>query len=195
MDPLVNSHTWPSGHFTVWRKIFKILQTTNRGWKKETDIDSELQNAGRWSWHLTFFLFMYGSHENSAKILLSYQRYWLILTALYLCHVFDNQTVYLCLADLFKIKLFICIKMDLALNNLQRLTWHKTQTVRKVKKILHQLYRNLYKLKSICIYLFIYFLTVIFCSLTRVGEGIFFIVLVCILIKEMLTSFCYHSFI
>ena len=30
--------------------------------------------------------------------------------------------------ELFEIKLFICIKMDLALNNLQKLTCHKTQT-------------------------------------------------------------------
>ena len=30
--------------------------------------------------------------------------------------------------NLFEIELFICIKMDLALNNLQRLICHKTQT-------------------------------------------------------------------
>ena len=29
--------------------------------------------------------------------------------------------------ELFEIELAICIKMDLALNNLQRLIWHKTQ--------------------------------------------------------------------
>ena len=30
--------------------------------------------------------------------------------------------------ELFEIELFICIKIDLALNNLQRLIYHKTQT-------------------------------------------------------------------
>ena len=30
--------------------------------------------------------------------------------------------------ELFKIELFICIKMDLALNSLQRLICHETQT-------------------------------------------------------------------
>ena len=41
---------------------------------------------------------------------------------------FDNETVYLCLTELFEIELIICIKMDLALNKLQRLMCHKTQT-------------------------------------------------------------------
>ena len=36
--------------------------------------------------------------------------------------------MYLCLTELFEIELFICIKMDLALNNIQRLICHKTQT-------------------------------------------------------------------
>ena len=36
--------------------------------------------------------------------------------------------MYSCLTELFKIELIICIKMDLALNNLQRLICHKTQT-------------------------------------------------------------------
>ena len=37
--------------------------------------------------------------------------------------------MYLCETELFKIELFICIKMDLALNNLQRLVYHKTTTI------------------------------------------------------------------
>ena len=41
---------------------------------------------------------------------------------------FDNQTVYLCETELFEIELFICIKMDFVLTNLQRLIYHKTQT-------------------------------------------------------------------
>ena len=36
--------------------------------------------------------------------------------------------LYLWLTELFEIELFISIKMDLALNNLQRLICHKTQT-------------------------------------------------------------------
>ena len=42
--------------------------------------------------------------------------------------VFDYWNVYLCQIELFKIELFICIKMDLASNNLQRLICLKTQT-------------------------------------------------------------------
>ena len=38
---------------------------------------------------------------------------------------FDNQTVYSCLIELFEIEL--CLKMDLALNNLQKLICHKKQ--------------------------------------------------------------------
>ena len=34
--------------------------------------------------------------------------------------------MYSCLTELFKIELIICIKMDLALNNLQKLIGHKT---------------------------------------------------------------------
>ena len=37
--------------------------------------------------------------------------------------------MYLCLNELFEIELYICIKMDLALNNLQKLMRHKIQTV------------------------------------------------------------------
>ena len=42
--------------------------------------------------------------------------------------------MYLCLTELFEIELFICIKMDLELNNLQRLICHKTQTNKQVLK-------------------------------------------------------------
>ena len=41
---------------------------------------------------------------------------------------FDNWIAYSCFTDLFEIELFICIKMDLALNNLRWLICHKTQT-------------------------------------------------------------------
>ena len=37
--------------------------------------------------------------------------------------------MYSCQSELFKIELFICIKTDWALNNLQRLIYHKTQTI------------------------------------------------------------------
>ena len=39
-----------------------------------------------------------------------------------------NKTVYLNKTEFFEIELIICIKMDLALNNLQMLICHKTQT-------------------------------------------------------------------
>ena len=42
--------------------------------------------------------------------------------------VFGNLTVYLYKTEWFKIELIICIKMDLALNNRQRLICHKIQT-------------------------------------------------------------------
>ena len=42
-------------------------------------------------------------------------------------NAFDNWTVYLCKTELFEIEQIIYIKMDLALNNLQRLICHKTQ--------------------------------------------------------------------
>ena len=42
--------------------------------------------------------------------------------------------MYLYWTELFKIELFICIKMDLALNNLQRLICHKTQTNKQTNK-------------------------------------------------------------
>ena len=44
-------------------------------------------------------------------------------------------TIELCtygLTELFKIELFICIKMDLALDNLKRLICHKTQTTNQL---------------------------------------------------------------
>ena len=37
----------------------------------------------------------------------------------------DIYTVYLCYTELFEIELFICIDMNLALNNLQWLICHK----------------------------------------------------------------------
>ena len=43
-------------------------------------------------------------------------------------NVFVNYTVYLCWIELFEIQLFIYIKIDLTLNNLQKLICHKTQT-------------------------------------------------------------------
>ena len=45
-------------------------------------------------------------------------------------NIFDNQTMYLCKTELLEIELFIYIKMNLALNNLQRLIWHKAQTIK-----------------------------------------------------------------
>ena len=41
--------------------------------------------------------------------------------------VFDIETMYLCLTELFEIELIICIKIDLALNNLQWLMCYKTK--------------------------------------------------------------------
>ena len=40
-------------------------------------------------------------------------------------NVFDIQTVYLWLSELFEIERFICLRIDLALNNLQGLIFHK----------------------------------------------------------------------
>ena len=37
---------------------------------------------------------------------------------------------------MFEIELFICIKMELALNNLQRLICHKTQTKNRIRFII-----------------------------------------------------------
>ena len=51
--------------------------------------------------------------------------------------------MYLCKTELFEIELCMCIKMDLALINLQRLLYHKTQTNKRMKNIL-------------CIYIYIY---------------------------------------
>ena len=38
-----------------------------------------------------------------------------------------NKKLYCCWTELFEIELFLCIKMNLALNNLQRLICHKTK--------------------------------------------------------------------
>ena len=43
--------------------------------------------------------------------------------------------MYLCLTELFEIELIICIKMDLTLNNLQRLICHKTQPTNQLDAI------------------------------------------------------------
>ena len=40
------------------------------------------------------------------------------------------------LTELFEIELIICIKMDLALNNLQRLIYHRAQTNKKEHNII-----------------------------------------------------------
>ncbi len=50
--------------------------------------------------------------------------------------VFGIETVYLHKTELFEIELFICIKMDLALNNLQCLICHKTDILNgKYKRV------------------------------------------------------------
>ena len=54
--------------------------------------------------------------------------------------VFDVETVYLCWTELFEIELFICIKIDLALNNLQWLKCHKIKPNQENKWLLW--YRN-----------------------------------------------------
>ena len=43
--------------------------------------------------------------------------------------------MYLNLTELFEIERFICIKMDLALNKLERLICHKTQTNKQIREI------------------------------------------------------------
>ena len=43
---------------------------------------------------------------------------------------------------LFEIELIICINMDLALNNLQRLICHKTQTNKQTTNMLYMLYHR-----------------------------------------------------
>ena len=42
--------------------------------------------------------------------------------------------MYFCKTELFVIELFICIKIDLALNNLRTLICHKTQTNKQTNK-------------------------------------------------------------
>ena len=44
------------------------------------------------------------------------------------------QTVYSCKTKLIKIELIIYIKMDLALNNLQRLICHKTKPIQNFQR-------------------------------------------------------------
>ena len=51
---------------------------------------------------------------------------------------------------MFEKELNICIKMDLALNNLQRLVWHKTKTTNQ------QIYLSIYLSITVCSYLYIY---------------------------------------
>ena len=65
-----------------------------------------------------------------------------------------DGTVFVCSTELFEIKRFICIKMDLTLNNVQRLICHKTQTTKQIE-LLYNLqivnknctYAKLYSLK------------------------------------------------
>ena len=45
--------------------------------------------------------------------------------------------MYLCSTELFEKELFICIKMYLALNDLHRLIFHKTQTNKLTKQNVH----------------------------------------------------------
>ena len=74
MDPIVSSHTWLCRHFKGCTK-----KQTERGKKKQTNTDSELQNIRRWSRHfLAFYVCSYGYCDNSAKILPSHQKCWLI---------------------------------------------------------------------------------------------------------------------
>ena len=42
-----------------------------------------------------------------------------------------NKTVFVCKTELFEIELIVCIKIDLVLNNLQRLICHKTQPTKQ----------------------------------------------------------------
>ena len=44
--------------------------------------------------------------------------------------------MFLCWIVLFEIELFICMKIDLALNNLQGLIYHKSQTKKKTIKLI-----------------------------------------------------------
>ena len=47
--------------------------------------------------------------------------------------MFSTIKLYSCLTELFEIELIICLKMDLAFNNLQRLISHKTQPTKILK--------------------------------------------------------------
>ena len=46
------------------------------------------------------------------------------------------------LTKLFEIELFICIKMDLTLNNIQKLICHKNQTANQLKSMNQRLFDN-----------------------------------------------------
>ena len=50
--------------------------------------------------------------------------------------------MYLCSTELFEIELFICIKMNLVLNNLQRLICHKTQRINQPTSDLYFLMKH-----------------------------------------------------
>ena len=70
----------------------------------------------------------------------------------------DKKKLYLYLTELFEIELFICINMDLALNNLQMLICHKTKTniqtngVLAHSKIIYPTKNFLYKSYTYLIY-------------------------------------------
>ena len=82
VDPVVNSHTRPCGHFTGCTK--KPLKKNNKqqtvgGRKKQTNRNLELQKTGKWSWYFSIlFMYAHGYRKNSVKILHSYQICWLI---------------------------------------------------------------------------------------------------------------------
>ena len=46
-------------------------------------------------------------------------------------NIFDNWTVYSCYTELFEIEVNICMKMSMALNNLQTLRRHKNQPTKQ----------------------------------------------------------------
>ena len=62
---------------------------------------------------------------------------------------FDIYTVYLYETELFEIELFICLRMDLALNKLQSLIYYKTQTNKQTNKDLVILWGALFILEVI----------------------------------------------
>ena len=73
VDPVVSFYTRPDRHFTGCTKTeIKIKQQTESGRKKQKNSGSELQNTGRWSWHV-FVIYVC-----SWLITHNYQRCWLI---------------------------------------------------------------------------------------------------------------------